>query len=68
VQTAIGVLIFSYVVEILQYFKVVELLGLERSNFARIVIGTSFEWMDLVAYTTGIGLVLLIENRINRCK
>lgn len=63
IQMAIGVLLFSYLVEILQYFKVVELLGLQRSKFARIIIGTSFEWVDLVAYTAGIGLVLFIETR-----
>jgi glucose-6-phosphate-specific signal transduction histidine kinase len=62
-QTAIGVLLFSYGVEILQYFKVVELLDLQGSKLARIIIGTSFEWMDMVAYTAGIGLVLVIEIR-----
>ncbi|MEM0980026.1 MAG: DUF2809 domain-containing protein, partial [Cyanobacteria bacterium P01_H01_bin.58] len=29
--TAIGVLLFAFVVEILQYFKIVEILGLESS-------------------------------------
>jgi len=59
--TAIGVLIFSYVVETLQYFKIVEVLGLQDSAFFRTVIGTSFVWMDLVMYTLGIMLVLIIE-------
>jgi hypothetical protein len=60
-STSIFVLLFSYAIEILQYFKIVEKLGLQNSKIARTVIGTSFEWTDILAYTLGIGLVLLIE-------
>ena len=59
--TALGVLLFAYAVEILQYFHVVELLGLGHSKLARVIIGSSFEWMDMLAYTLGIGLVVSIE-------
>jgi len=59
--TALGVLLFAYAVETLQYFHVVELLGLGHSKLARVIIGSSFEWMDMLAYTVGIGLVLSIE-------
>ena len=59
--TAIGVLLFSYLIEIMQYFRIVEIFGLEKYKVARIVIGTSFEWIDLVAYTLGIITVLIIE-------
>ncbi len=59
--TAIGVLIFSYTVEILQYFKVVEMLGLQKFAIARIIIGTSFSWLDLLVYSIGIAIVLWVE-------
>lgn len=59
--TALAVLCFSYCIEILQYFKIVHLLGLQDSRIARIVIGTSFEWVDLIAYTAGFALVVYIE-------
>jgi len=59
--TAIAVLIFSYIIELLQYFNLIGMLGLQHSNVARIVLGTLFEWRDIVAYTAGIGLVLLLE-------
>ena len=62
--TAVGVLFFSYTVEILQYFKLVELLGLQNYSLARILIGTTFQWGDLVAYAIGIGVVVLIENNV----
>src|SRR5690242_9653933 len=59
--TTIAVLLFSYLIEVLQYFNIVKILGLQNSNVARVVIGTSFEWTDLIAYTLGIGLVILLD-------
>jgi len=66
--TAIGVLIFSIGVEILQYFKIVEVLGLGTSSLARTVIGTTFAWEDLVAYSVGIVILLCFEKSIGRYK
>jgi hypothetical protein len=61
VPTSIFVLLFSFFVETMQYLNIVTKLGLEDSKIARTVIGTSFEWIDLIAYTSGIIIVLLIE-------
>ena len=61
---SMAVLLFAYSVEILQYFKIVERLGFQNSGIARTIIGISFEWTDLLAYTLGIGLVLFIEKKI----
>lgn len=61
VPTAVGVLLFAYTVELLQYFRIVEVLGLQHSRAARIIIGSSFEWQDLLAYTLGILVVVLVE-------
>ena len=60
--TAIAVLLFSYLIEILQYLNFVEGLGLGDSEIARTLIGTSFAWMDIAAYTTGILAVLWFES------
>ena len=59
--TAISVLLFSYLVEFLQYLNIVDKLGLQNIKVAKIVIGTSFSWLDILAYTLGIAFVLLIE-------
>ena len=64
--TAIGVLIFAFGVEILQYFKIVEILGLESSSLARTVIGTTFVWEDLIAYSLGTAILLCFEKSIGR--
>jgi hypothetical protein len=57
--TAIGVLLFSYLIETLQYFNIVDVLGLGHSKVARIVIGSSFSWLDILSYTAGIVAILL---------
>ena len=59
--TAIAVLLFSYTIEILQYFNLADRLGFHNSKLAKIIIGSSFEWIDLIAYTAGIAIVLFIE-------
>lgn len=60
-HAALFVLLFSFGVELMQYFTIVEKLGLEKSKVASTVIGTSFEWIDLLAYLGGIIIVLLVE-------
>jgi hypothetical protein len=60
-KAAISVLIFSYTIEILQYFNYAGLLGLEKYRLAYIILGHSFAWFDLVAYTLGIMLVIVLE-------
>ncbi|WP_202947651.1 ribosomal maturation YjgA family protein [Acaryochloris marina] len=52
--TAIGVCIIALAIEVLQYFKIIELLGLGSSSLAKTVIGTTLSWEDLVAYRLGI--------------
>ena len=62
-KIALGVLLFSYAIEILQYFQIVDRLGLSGNEIAKTVIGYGFEWWDLVAYTLGVGLILILESR-----
>jgi hypothetical protein len=58
---AIGVLLFAYLIEVSQYHHLVYLLGLGNNKMARIIMGTGFSWVDMLCYTLGIGLVVLIE-------
>jgi hypothetical protein len=59
--TVLAVLMFSYLIEVLQYLNFVEKVGLGNSELARTLIGTSFAWMDIVAYTTGSLAILWFE-------
>jgi len=66
-KLAIAVLLFSYAVEFSQYLKLINLLGFQHSRIAVLVLGKSFQWFDLLAYTLGIASVLLVERgRIGR--
>ena len=60
-QTAIGVLIFAFVIEGLQYIQLVNILGLQDSKLAGVVLGNSFSWMDMLTYVLGIALVMAYE-------
>ena len=55
------VLLFSFAIETAQYFNMVEKLGLQHYKIAKVVLGNSFAWMDLLAYVLGILAVISIE-------
>lgn len=59
--TAIAVLLFAYFIEACQYFRVIYMLGLGRYPLARVVFGIGFDWTDILAYTVGAIIVLLVE-------
>ena len=63
---ALSVLLFSFTLEFLQYIRIVEKLGLNNSALARTLIGTSFAWIDLLAYSIGIIIVLTVEESKKR--
>jgi hypothetical protein len=60
---AIFTLIFSFVVEILQYFNFITLIGLEHNKAAKIIFGTSFSWIDLLCYFIGFIILFFIDKK-----
>ena len=58
---ALVVLLFSFIIETLQYFHFISWLGLEHSLLARLILGTSFAWNDLLAYTAGTFAIIVVE-------
>lgn len=60
---AVGVLLFAYTIEILQYFDIVGILGLRGNRLAEIVIGTGFSWWDMLAYTLGVMVVYVLDGK-----
>ncbi len=61
-QIAFVSLMIAYLLEIIQYFHILKLTGLDRFYVLRVLAGTSFSWGDILAYTLGFGFILLIEN------
>jgi predicted membrane channel-forming protein YqfA (hemolysin III family) len=55
------VFIFAALVEVLQYFQLIRLLGLEENTFARILIGSTFDVKDLFCYFVGFIIILGLE-------
>ena len=53
VKLIIGIFIFSYLIEVLQYFKFAELLGFQGNPVMMTVLGNSFSWIDILCYFTG---------------
>ena len=60
-KTAIGSLCIAYFIETLQFFKFIEITGLIKYKVLAILIGNSFSWYDILAYTLGFMAILLVE-------
>lgn len=59
------VVIFAIFIEVLQYFKLVQLLGI-KNKILRIVIGTTYDMSDIFCYILGGVLTYLIMLIIKR--
>lgn len=59
--SVLATLLFAYGVELAQYFSIVNRLGLQDNQIATTLIGNAFEWQDILAYSLGGMIVLLIE-------
>ncbi len=60
---AFSVFLFACIVELLQYFRFIEILGWEDSKLAKTIIGHSASYIDLLAYFAGFLLILLFEKK-----
>ena len=66
IRIIMGVLLFAYLIETLQYFHILKIMGWEDVVLARVILGNGFEWWDIVAYTLGAATVLTIEFMIGK--
>lgn len=55
------VFLFAVCVEVLQYLRIVEVLGVESNAFLRTLIGTSFSWEDILCYAVGCAVLAAWE-------
>lgn len=60
-KVAIGVFIFAFGIELLQYFQFTELLGIQDNKFAVIIWGSTFDKLDLLAYLLGATIAYAID-------
>jgi len=58
---AIVVLIISYGIEFLQLTSFLEITNLDNNKLAKIILGSTFSFSDLIAYTLGFISILIFE-------
>lgn len=61
-----GALVISYLVEFGQLYQAPWIVAVRAHPLGHLVLGTAFGWMDLVAYTAGAVVAMLIESIIWR--
>lgn len=63
----VGLLVFciSFCVEYLQYFQLIKILGLQDNKIANLVLGNTYNILDLLAYIIGISIVMLLESKFS---
>ena len=63
---AFGSVIFSYAIEFSQLYKAPWIDDLRHTFFGRMVLGDTFLWGDLLSYSVGILLAVLLDNSLNK--
>ena len=60
IKTAVAVLVFSYSVEMLQFFELTDHFNI-KSKILLTILGSVFDVCDLAAYSFGFLIILAIE-------
>ena len=60
------IFIFAAAVEALQYFQLAELLGLADSPFWHTLLGSTFDWKDILCYGVGCAALAIYERSSSR--
>jgi len=61
VKLVLAVLLFSFLIEFSQYFHILNLLGWQENKFLSIVLGATFDPLDLLAYSLGSAINLFLS-------
>ena len=61
--TIVSVLTFAFVIEYLQHLNLLTRLGWQDHALLRVILGTTFDWKDILAYCLGMAIVLAWESR-----
>ncbi len=67
-RVAVAALAFAWVIEASQLYQANWINAIRATTPGQLVLGTGFQWMDLLAYALGIGAGLLGDSWIKRVK
>ena len=65
-QIAIYSLLFCYSIEFSQLYKAPWIDNLRHSLFGHLVLGDTFLWGDMLCYTVGVVLGILVDRRVQK--
>ena len=63
ISASVVVLLIAFVVEFLQLTSFLEFFNLENNYCAKLILGSTFQISDLLAYTLGVLTIIAIENK-----
>ena len=66
IKIGLMVYLFALLLETLQYFQILTLFGATENTILRIVLGSTFDWLDILAYTLGVPTALFLDRIINK--
>jgi len=67
-QVVIYSLLFCYAIEFSQLYKAPWIDNLRHTLFGRLVLGEGFLWSDLLCYTIGVCVGMLLDRLLKRSK
>ncbi|MFJ1472643.1 DUF2809 domain-containing protein [Capnocytophaga cynodegmi] len=59
----VGIFLFAVAIEILQFFKIAELLGFSKGSIGYILMGNYFSWEDIICYAVGCILLKIFNSK-----
>jgi hypothetical protein len=65
-RVSLYILVFAYLIEFTQLAGLINSLGLGDNRLAHLILGSTFQIEDLIAYTAGILTVVIAENHRNK--
>lgn len=68
IKVAFYVLLFAFIIEALQASSFIYSVGLDDYKWARVILGTSFSWWDMLAYIAGFIAIVSVEWLLDKKK
>jgi hypothetical protein len=63
ISASVVVLLIAFAVEFLQLTSFLEYFNLDNNYYAKLILGSTFQISDLLAYTLGVLTIIAIENK-----
>ncbi|MGL5765840.1 MAG: DUF2809 domain-containing protein [Sarcina sp.] len=62
----IYIFLFAFFIEILQYFDIIKILGVQNNKFISTLIGSTFDIKDIICYFIGDIIIIVYEKILTK--